>query len=411
MHACAEYSILGDSILMAILDNDGDTTEVQGSGAKPYTLKNVTGVLSCSCPAWRNQSAKIDQRTCKHLKKIRGAANEEARIKGISATQVVLVGPVNNQIPVLQPRMADVGVTILQQQQTDVLTELSKQPIELVDMSMAAQHLAEGTKLRQDEKAKLYGPPVKLANSVYDIKDFDPTGWWASEKLDGVRAYWNGKNFISRQGNIYQAPEWFKKGLPDHALDGELWMGRQKFQETISVVKSAASGDRWKALKFVVFDHPSHSGNFEARQIYLREIESNNTPYMQVHNQRLILNKADYEHLLKSTVSAGGEGLILVKPGSAYEVGRTSSILKAKLFVDAEGTVIGYEPGKKQFKGLVGGLIVSWQGKEFNVGSGLTIENRKNPPPIWSKITFKYTELTNDGKPKCASFVAIRDYE
>ena len=404
---------------MAILDNDGDTTEVQGSGAKPYTLKNVGGVLSCSCPAWRNQSAKIDQRTCKHLKKVRGVANEDARIKGVSAPLIIMVEPETIPVSALRPRMPDLDIVMIEQPHAETERFL-KTPIVIsddlataypTDTSMAAQHLANGTKLRQDEKAKLYGPPVKLANSVYDIKDFDPTGWWASEKLDGVRAYWNGKNFISRQGNIYQAPEWFKKGLPDHALDGELWMGRQKFQETISIVKSAASGDRWKALKFVVFDHPSHSGNFEARQIYLREIESNNTPYMQVHNQRLILNKADYEHLLKSTVSAGGEGLILVKPGSAYEVGRTSSILKAKLFVDAEGTVIGYEPGKKQFKGLVGGLIVSWQGKEFNVGSGLTIENRKNPPPIWSKITFKYTELTNDGKPKCASFVAIRNYE
>jgi DNA ligase-1 len=306
------------------------------------------------------------------------------------------------------------GVQILdldRQSYNNEIERLMTAPIRLSDdTSMAAQHLADGVKLRGDEKAKLYGPLIKLANSVDDVKDFDPTGWWASEKLDGVRAYWSGKNFISRQGNVYQAPAWFTKGLPDHALDGELWMGRQKFQETISVVKSAASGDRWKAVKFIVFDHPSHSGNFEARQVYLRNLLCDN-PYMQIHTQVQICSREEYEHMLKAVVSAGGEGLILVKPGSAYEVGRTSSILKAKLFVDGEGTVIGYEPGKKQFKGLVGGLIVSWQGKEFNVGSGLTIKDRKNPPPIRSTITFQYTELTNAGKPKCASFVAIRDYE
>src|SRR5215472_15877552 len=45
---------------------DGESTEMQGSGAKPYILKNTGGVYSCSCPAWRNQSIAIEQRTCKH---------------------------------------------------------------------------------------------------------------------------------------------------------------------------------------------------------------------------------------------------------------------------------------------------------------------------------------------------------
>lgn len=383
MRACAEYFIPGDLIRMAILDNDGDTIEVQGSGAKPYTLKNVGGVLSCSCPAWRNQSATIDKRTCKHLKKIRGAAAEEARVKGIKIDLVdAFIAP--------DPKVYHT--------------------MDQINTSMAAEHLANGVKLRGDEKAKLYGPPVKLANSVHDIKNFDPTGWWASEKLDGVRAYWNGQNFISRQGNIYQAPEWFKKGLPDHPLDGELWMGRQKFQETISIVRSASSGERWKAITFVVFDHPSHSGNFEVRQIYLRD-GIDQLSYMRIHIQIQISSVQHYKYLLESIVEQGGEGLILVAPNSSYEVGRTSSILKAKLFKDDEGTVIGYEPGKKQFKGLVGGLIVSWQGKTFNVGSGLTVEDRKNPPAIGSIITFRYTELTNAGIPKCGSFVASRDYE
>jgi DNA ligase-1 len=191
-----------------ILDNDGDTTEVQGSGAKPYTLKNVGGVLSCSCPAWRNQSAKIDIRTCKHLKKVRGVVAEEARIKGIQPPALIMV-----DIPFEkphQPSQIGMGVQILdldRQSYNNEIERLMTAPIRLSDdTSMAAQHLADGVKLRGDEKAKLYGPLIKLANSVDDVKDFDPTGWWASEKLDGVRAYWSGKNFISRQGNVYQAP-------------------------------------------------------------------------------------------------------------------------------------------------------------------------------------------------------------
>ena len=60
--------------------NDGESVEMKGSGAKPYVLKNVGGVYSCTCPAWRNQSIAIERRTCKHLRKLRGDAAEEARV-------------------------------------------------------------------------------------------------------------------------------------------------------------------------------------------------------------------------------------------------------------------------------------------------------------------------------------------
>jgi DNA ligase 1 len=59
---------------------DGESIDMQGSGSRPYVLKNVGGVYSCSCPAWRNQSVAIEKRTCKHLRKLRGDAAEEARI-------------------------------------------------------------------------------------------------------------------------------------------------------------------------------------------------------------------------------------------------------------------------------------------------------------------------------------------
>ena len=61
---------------------DGETFQMQGSAAKPYTLKNIGGVYSCDCPAWRNQSNPIEQRTCKHLRKLRGDAAEEERVGG-----------------------------------------------------------------------------------------------------------------------------------------------------------------------------------------------------------------------------------------------------------------------------------------------------------------------------------------
>ena len=147
---------------------DGQTAEMQGSGAKPYVLKNTGGVYSCSCPAWRNQSIAIERRTCKHLRKLRGDAAEEARVGGA----------------------------------------LPQRP---------ANASGDG-----DEAA---GPPLLLAESWDNAADL--SGWWMSEKLDGVRAYWDGKQFLSRQGNLFHAPQWFIDGLPGIALDGELWIGRQ----------------------------------------------------------------------------------------------------------------------------------------------------------------------------------------
>jgi DNA ligase-1 len=63
--------------------NNGESMEMQGSASRPYVLKNVGGVYSCSCPAWRNQSLGIERRTCKHLRRLRGDAAETARLGGV----------------------------------------------------------------------------------------------------------------------------------------------------------------------------------------------------------------------------------------------------------------------------------------------------------------------------------------
>ena len=64
---------------------------------------------------------------------------------------------------------------------------------------------------------------------AYDPERDDPTGWLMSEKLDGVRCYWNGKDMFTRNGNPFYAPTWWKEKLPKIALDGELWSGRDDF--------------------------------------------------------------------------------------------------------------------------------------------------------------------------------------
>lgn len=372
----------GGMTIMA-LDNDGDTAEVQGSGAKPYLLKNVGGVLSCSCPAWRNCPGLLNQKTCKHLK----------QLCGTPASPNVSVIPASNPTQ---------GIG-----KTNGHSDAYKQ--EILDRAAA-----EGRSLRQDEKAKLNGPPVMLAHPLEECEDeVDPTGWLMSEKLDGVRAYWDGTNFISRQGNIFPAPDWFKAGLPNVVLDGELWMGRRMFQKTISVVKTGDFGERWKNVTYVIFDAPECKGVFEERLAYLgRWQELTAAKYAKVLDQQRCEGMDHLHRELARVVSLGGEGLMIKFAGSLYEVGKSWKMLKVKDFKDAEATVIGYTKGKGNRKGMTGGLIVKMRdGKEFKVGSGMSHAVCRNPPEIGKQITYRYTELTDGGIPKCASFVSVRDYE
>jgi len=428
---------------------DGEVREVWGSGSKPYVLKCIGGLNSCSCPAWRNQSRPIDQRTCKHLRKECGDAFEAARIGGAPPPLVVSMScSMKTETQVLTETLTaaeaespeDIIAQVMGTKPLSRLVEPQENPVPLkgdgierdktkrinayggfVPFSdrekaviVAEEEAKKGRKLRQDEKADLFGPPVLLANNLE--ADFDPTGWLESEKLDGVRAYWNGEVFVSRQGNIYNAPAHFVAGLPKEPLDGELWMGRKQFQKTISVVKRQTPGPEWNQIKFVVFDAPiwadiyEDDATFERRLAHLETLTLGS--FAQVHPHRICASREEMEQHLRDIEALGGEGLMYRKPGSLYEARRSSTLLKAKPFKDAEAVVIGYEPGKKANKGKTGGLIVRMpNGKTFNVGTGLTAKDRENPPAIGATITYRYTELTDDGIPKCGSFVCERSYE
>ncbi|CCV00174.1 unnamed protein product [Malassezia sympodialis ATCC 42132] len=127
---------------------------------------------------------------------------------------------------------------------------------------------------------------VLLANSWPDSQSrdqkitSDPTGWWISEKLDGVRAIWDGKSLWSRNGRLWAAPSWFtncsylrtNEVLPvSIPLDGELWIDRGLFELTSSICRSKIFDtpgypskvveDRWKRLENRFPMAPMHQGS------------------------------------------------------------------------------------------------------------------------------------------------------
>ena len=125
-------------------------------------------------------------------------------------------------------------------------------------------------------------PPHLLLANVWN-PSIDPTGWWMSEKYDGLRAWWDGQKLWSRKGNLIHAPGYFLAELPrDIVLDGELWIGHGKFEETMSIVRSETPDERWKRVRFMVFDAPKANGNFEQRMQFLRATVSEGSRFVRV---------------------------------------------------------------------------------------------------------------------------------
>lgn len=212
----------------------------------------------------------------------------------------------------------------------------------------------------------------------------DVTGYWMSEKLDGVRAYWNGEDFLTRNGNVITAPAWFKAPLPRRPLDGELWCGRKQFQRCVSIVRT-----NWEEVTFVAFDAPDAGNPFEVRL--------SNIP-IEFRLPQIKCESNDHAWAYLRQVEAhGGEGIMLRQPGSPYVNGRNKTLLKMKSFLDDEATVIAYTDGK----GKHGELVVERaDGCVFKVGV-----HRAQPPALGTKITFRYQTLTKDGVPRFPTFV------
>ena len=101
---------------------------------------------------------------------------------------------------------------------------------------------------------------------------------------------------------------------------------------------------------------------------------------------------------------------MLRQPGSRYEIGRSTTLLKVKNFHDAEARVLQHQEGAGRHKGRLGALLVELEnGTRFAVGTGFSDAEREHPPAIGSVITFRYQELSDGGVPRFPSFVGIRD--
>ena len=252
-------------------------------------------------------------------------------------------------------------------------------------------------------------PRLMLAKSYTDgtaVSEF-----WISEKMDGVRGRWDGRQLHTRGGHLITPPRWFTAGWPSTSMDGELWMGRGRFDTTSGLVRAGNSRDpAWQRVRFMVFDLPDDPGNFDARVIAMRSLlQEAGVAWLQPVPQFRLPSAQALDARLKQVVAKGGEGLMLHHRHAHYRAGRSDSLLKLKPYADAEAKVVSHLPGKGKYQGKMGALLVELaDGRRFRLGSGFTDAQRARPPPVGSDVTYRYNGLTRSGLPRFARFIRVR---
>ena len=253
-------------------------------------------------------------------------------------------------------------------------------------------------------------PPALSLAKVYR-GNVDLKAYWVSEKLDGVRARWDGEALYSRRGNRFNAPAAFIEGFPEVALDGELWMGRGTFERLSGIVRrQSVREDAWRGVRYMVFDLPDHPGTFDQRLARLRKLlgDTETSSIGRVEQFR-VADDTELMAMLDRIVASGGEGLMLRKGDSYYRRGRSNDLLKLKIHQDAEAVVVAHLPGRGKYTGMLGSLLVEMpDGRRFRLGTGFSDEIRRRPPPVGTTVTYRHHGKTSNGIPRFASFLRIR---
>lgn len=253
-------------------------------------------------------------------------------------------------------------------------------------------------------------PAILLANVYRD--EIDVSRYLVSEKLDGVRAVWDGSSLFFRSGKPVHAPAWFVEALPKEPLDGELWLGRGSFERLSGIVRREVPVDaEWREVRYMLFELPGAPGTFRQRAERMAEIvRQAGIPWLRQIEQFSVVDRSSLKKRLHEVVKSGGEGLMLHLADAPYESGRSDTLLKLKPWQDAEAVVVEHLPGKGKYTGQLGALRVRLpDGRLLSLGSGLSDAQRRSPPAVGSTVTYRYRDLTASGLPRFASFLRVRE--
>ncbi len=258
-------------------------------------------------------------------------------------------------------------------------------------------------------------PRLQQALSLDENREnIDLSHYFYTEKLDGVRGYWDGQQLMTRTGNPIQAPAWFLSALPEVAVEGELWIGRGLFEKVSGIVRTREPDDEnWRDVTFWLFDLPHYPGDYKTRKQFLDQVVTRiNMPFIRAVNVKSFTSDLQLQRDWQAWQKQGAEGVMFYKADALYLPGRGTALLKLKGYEDAEATVIEILEGKGKYRGMMGALLVEdANGVRFKIGSGFTDEQRKIPPAIGAQITYRYNGLTRNGLPRFARFERLRPAE
>lgn len=244
----------------------------------------------------------------------------------------------------------------------------------------------------------------------------NPTGWYMSEKLDGMKGRWINCKFVTRSGQHIETPDWFIKLLPDFDVEGELYFGKNSFHRTGSL-RSSSNTKIWEQVVFHIFDTIDHKLTWLERQHKLvANIVENDR--IKLVRWTKVKSLAHLETEYKKIVGDFGEGVVIADPWGIYENGHVDQILKYKAVREREAVIIGYNTDDN------GNRLTSFEvhpinehtGKPekkitFNIGTGLKAPQRYNFRkcfPIGTIVTYTYELLGKNGKPRTPIFKGIR---
>jgi len=290
--------------------------------------------------------------------------------------------------------------------------------------------------LYSEIKSKNLSPPNPMRGDFYyDLKTkkyiiSDPTGYYVSEKLDGVRAIWDPPYLKTRYNKILPAPQEFLDNFPSNMmLDGELYIKRNYFPQTLSAVRSHSTQVWLTQIKYYVFDIPDSAPlPFETVQKILHT--SIDSPYIIPIQQTEIKSRQHLQEYHHNLIKQGAEGTMLRKPNTPYTPGpqKTINILKYKGILDPETNkvkhvldelveVIGYKYDPTR-NNRIKSIWVRWQDKDkypndptFAVYHNLTREqlnNAKTLFPITTILRITFNEIfPSSQKPRYPRFDSI----
>ena len=244
---------------------------------------------------------------------------------------------------------------------------------------------------------------VQLANKYFDKQEtVEGKEFVLTTKIDGSRIIAmkdDGKvSFWTRQGQKYEGLVDLEKELlectdDNFVFDGEIVAIDTDLENTYkNTMKLSRTKELEKhGLKMLVFDYMPIA-NFKAqkcpidystRRAQLSAIfDLNCFKYFEL--LPILYKGTDTSkiiEILNEQVAAKNEGIMLNICNAPYHFGRTSDLLKIKLFKDCDLIITGFEEGTNKLQGTLGALILDYKGNELRCGSGFSDEQRAE---IWA---------------------------